>query len=296
MKFEPLFPADYGRLAPYFQGQRYPLSPYCPGSVLCWNNHLYAPSAAVEDDCLIIGYEFAKKPEDRHLIMPLRPGKGFSPGELADLTRRSGFDTVGLVPEGCLTQGVEDLFTARELEGYADYVYRTKDLVSLAGSRYSGKRNLIKQFERDHAGHTEPMSRANSRECLDFLDEWCRERDCDKDQEEELACEKTAATNGINHIETLGLSGLLVRVDGKVSAFAVASRLTQDTGVLLFEKAFARLKGLYQYLDRLCAERLFAGYEFINKECDMGIPGLAQAKRSYHPAFRVRSYALTLRK
>jgi hypothetical protein len=283
-------------LAPYFEGQPYPLSPYCPGSVLCWTNHLYAPSGAVEDGCLVIGYEFAHKPEDRHLIMPLRPGKGFSPQELADLTRRSGFDVVGLVPETWLTEGVKDHFAVRELEGYADYVYRTGDLASLPGSRYSGKRNLIKQFERGHASRAEPMTRENSRECLDFIEEWCRERDCDKDQEEELACEKAAAVNAVNHIESLGLSGLVVRVDGRVSAIAVASRLTRDTGVLLFEKAFARFKGLYQYLDRLSAERLFSGYEFVNKECDMGIPGLAKAKRSYHPVSRVRSCALALRR
>jgi hypothetical protein len=88
------------------------------------------------------------------------------------------------------------------------------------------------------------------------------------------------------------LNGILIRVDGVVSAFGIASHLTDNMGVLHFEKAFASMKGLYQYFDRECARRLFGNYTYINKESDMGIPGLAKAKKSYHPVMRVKSYKL----
>jgi hypothetical protein len=32
-----------------------------------------------------------------------------------------------------------------------------------------------------------------------FLEEWCRERDCDADDQMDLACEKQAAINTLNH-------------------------------------------------------------------------------------------------
>jgi hypothetical protein len=40
---------------------------------------------------------------------------------------------------------------------------------------------------------------------------------------------------------------------------------------------------------------LFDGFTFLNKESDMGIPGLAKAKRSYHPVRMVRSFKLVLK-
>jgi len=35
--------------------------------------------------------------------------------------------------------------------------------------------------------------------------------------------------------------------------------------------------------------------EYINKESDMGVPGLIQAKRSYYPVMMIKSYKLTLK-
>jgi uncharacterized protein len=99
----------------------------------------------------------------------------------------------------------------------------------------------------------------------------------------------------LENLETLETDGIFIRVDGRVSAFGIASRLTREMGVLHFEKAFASVKGLYQFLDNECAKRLFSKYAFINKESDMNIPGLAKAKRSYHPAMRIKSFRLTRR-
>ena len=93
----------------------------------------------------------------------------------------------------------------------------------------------------------------------------------------------------------MGADGLLLRIDNAVSAFGIAGHLTETTGALHFEKAYAGVKGLYQYFDNLCAKHLFNGYQYINKESDMGIPGIAKAKRSYHPVRIVKSYRLTVK-
>jgi hypothetical protein len=87
----------------------------------------------------------------------------------------------------------------------------------------------------------------------------------------------------------------MVAIDSKVTGFGIGSRLRDDTWVLHFERASAQFKGLYQYLDRECSRRLLPGVTFLNKESDMGDPGLAKAKLSYRPAFRVKSYRLELR-
>ncbi|RPJ82238.1 MAG: DUF2156 domain-containing protein [Deltaproteobacteria bacterium] len=71
--------------------------------------------------------------------------------------------------------------------------------------------------------------------------------------------------------------------------------MTDSIGVLHFEKAFAAINGMYQYFDRECARRLFQKYAYINKESDMGIPGLAKAKKSYYPVMREKAYKLVLK-
>jgi hypothetical protein len=91
------------------------------------------------------------------------------------------------------------------------------------------------------------------------------------------------------------LRGILVRLDGAVSAFGIVSHLNEEMAILNFEKAFSDVKGLYQFLDHECARQLFAGYRYINKESDMSLPNLAAMKKSYHPVMRVKSYRLTLK-
>ncbi len=40
---------------------------------------------------------------------------------------------------------------------------------------------------------------------------------------------------------------------------------------------------------------LFKEYKYINKESDMDIPGIAQAKKSYNPVMMIRSYKLRVK-
>jgi len=132
-------------------------------------------------------------------------------------------------------------------------------------------------------------------ECIEFLEKWCEERNCSMDEDEDLACEKQAFINTVAHLDIMEVNGMLLRINGEVSAFGITSHLTDDMGALQFEKALVKIKGLYQYLDNLCAKNLLKGYKFTNKESDMSLPGLARAKKSYHPVMMVKSYKMTVR-
>ncbi|MFZ5571720.1 MAG: DUF2156 domain-containing protein [Thermodesulfobacteriota bacterium] len=303
MKLPPLLPERYDELQPFFLRQRYRLSIYSLSSLLVWRNEKFQPYAEVLDGALFIGFEFSDIRENRHLILPIAPDRDFPPAWLAAKARELGFHSYRFVPEDYLarysTADIQAHFRIQEEPDFEDYIYFTADLAALAGNRYAKKRNLIKQFERtylnaDRVAVTAITPEAET-ECADFIEAWCLERDCGHDPGSELACEKIAAINALENLELVKMDGILIRVDGVVSALGIASRLTDDIGVLHFEKAFAAIKGLYQYLDRECARRLFSGYTYINKESDMGLPGLAKAKQSYFPALRVKSYDLKLK-
>jgi hypothetical protein len=169
----------------------------------------------------------------------------------------------------------------------------------LKGNKYIRQRNLIHQFHKKYIQRgkveVEMINHANTSACLNFLQKWCEIRDCNLEENENLACEKLATVTTLKNFDALEAMGILIRIGGEVSAFGVCSHLTDSMGVLNFEKAYPDIKGLYQFLDNECAKRLFPGYTYINKESDMNLPNLAQSKKSYNPIIMIKSYCLTLR-
>ncbi len=303
MIFKPLEVGDYPDLKPFFDHQPYRHSNYSLFSIVVWSDQAYRTSFARSGDSVVFLNESARHPDDRHLFLPVCPARRPRLAQLRALALEMGVRHYWFVPENYLRvqdRGqVESLFTVTEQPEFEDYVYLAKDLATLKGNRYAGKRNQIHQFVRDYVEQdrvvVEEMKQEHSKECLDFLEKWCEIRDCDADENYSLACEKKAAVIALENIERLEVRGILIRIDGAVSAFGIASQVTEDMGVLNFEKAFPDVKGLYQFLDRECARRLFPGCRYINKESDMGLPNLAQMKKAYHPVMKEKCYRLELR-
>lgn len=303
MNFAELTPPDYVRYRPYFKNQPYELCAYSLSSAIAWKNTAYRSLCVEYQDMLLIAAEFAASHKDSYLVLPICPDRQIPPDELAEIARLAGYREFGFVPDAYVTHFGEEAvlrqFKIVPQAAYDDYVYRVTDLAELKGNRYSKKRNLIKQFVRAYVdpGRTaiEPISPANTEACLEFLEEWCIVRSCDAEDQVDLACEKQAAINTLMHYGAFDLKGILLRVDGKVSAFGISAPLTSDMATLQYEKAFDSMKGLYQYFDNACARMLFDGYTYLNKESDMGIPGLAKAKHSYHPHKMVHALRLVLK-
>ena len=303
MMFNPLKPTDFGRLKHFFEDQPWELCSYTLASIVAWSSEYLQTGWYIDGETLIIGAESSTNYADRHLILPLAPGRLFTPAELAGLAQKAGFETYQFVPGRFVkeqrAQDLEAFFHIAEQTAYEDYIYLTEDLAGLKGNRFSKKRNLIRQFERSYLARgrvaVEPITAAETAECLEFLDKWCADRNCEEQQNETLYCEKLATQQTIRNIELLESTGIQLRLDGQVAAFGISAKLTADMGVLHFEKALNGVKGLYQYFDRECARRLFSGYRYINKESDMNDAGLAKAKKSYFPVKMEKSYKLTLK-
>ena len=89
----------------------------------------------------------------------------------------------------------------------------------------------------------------------------------------------------------LELSGALIRVDWKNrSIHRGRSAKTDDTAVIHIEKANPEIVGLYQMLNREFLRHAWADMTYVNREEDMGIPGLRAAKQSYRPIRMVEKY------
>ncbi len=302
LSFEPLQPEHYSRLKPFFGGQNLPLSAYSLASLVAWSQCIFDTFFAVGDGALLIAERRMDVPQIKHLLLPVAPS-GLKPPEwLRDCAVSAGYREYHFIPHTYLESfgvpAVERFFTITEEPEYEDYVYRVSDLAGLLGRDYAKKRNLVRQFEREYLepGRVEvrAITPENAADCLTCLEGWRASRQ-GKDWTDVLECERQAIVKALRNFRGCELEGIAVAIDSTVRGFGIGSRLTADTWVLNFEKASDQVKGLYQFLDRECARRLFPGAVYLNKESDMGDMGLAKAKQSYVPAFRVKSFILELR-
>jgi hypothetical protein len=171
-----------------------------------------------------------------------------------------------------------------------DYVYRSADLAELKGRKLDGKRNLVKHFRETTDFEFLPLTQADIPEALSFEDEWCDIKGCANSPG--LSREREAMEEMLRNFQALGLSGAVIRVSGKVVAVTLGERLNQTTCVIHIEKANSAFPGIYQMLNMLFSRSGCANVEFVNREQDLGIPGLRQAKQSYHPHHMVKKYTL----
>jgi len=171
-----------------------------------------------------------------------------------------------------------------------EYVYRTADLADLPGKPYLTIRHQVNKFRRNCLYAVEPITRENREEVKRFLIEWCEWKGCEQDAV--LAHEKEATFFGIDNFEKLGLSGLIIRVHSKVGAMSLFEPLNADTALVHFEKGMPECDGIYKEINTETAALLKKDFTFVNRESDLGVPGLREAKLRYHPDHMVEVYSI----
>jgi hypothetical protein len=162
-----------------------------------------------------------------------------------------------------------------------DYVYLTTDLANLLGDKYHPKRNLIARCLSKYKCKYVSIGPSEINECLQLQTEWCSLRNCSLVPG--LEAENTAIKNAFENYDYLGLTGGVVYVDDKPEAFALAEELNSDTAVVHFEKANPEVEGLYQVINQWFCKEALGKFKFVNREQDLGVPGLRKAKENYYP-------------
>ena len=174
----------------------------------------------------------------------------------------------------------------------ADYLYTFDTLANLSGKKLHAKRNHINRFLENYPDYEyERINGKNYEDCLSLLEDW--EDASGEERKEEKREEQRIIRYALSHRKSLGLIGALIRVRGRVVAFTLGEPLTDDTFVIHFEKAYAEVQGAYAMINREFVRRELTAYQYINREEDMGIPGLRQAKLSYQPHCLVEKGVVT---
>jgi len=233
-----------------------------------------------------------------HLLQPVGPFSDASQAMLLEAARALPYPLrIVAVSEDFLAGHAHfaSHFEAVAVRDMANYVYAASDLAHLRGRRYAAKRNLIAQARRSYEWVVEPLAPEHREACLAVADDIAGKRSLASGVT--LEREAIALRRALDLQEQLALGGVVIRTQGRVAAFSIFDKLNPTTADVLFERALRAYKGLYQVVNQETAQRLLAlGYERINREEDLGDPGLREAKLSYHPVRLEPSFELTFRK
>lgn len=174
-----------------------------------------------------------------------------------------------------------------------DYVYAIGNLASLRGKRYQSKRNFVNRFHANHPGcQILPLDDATADAAQALVQKWLESKAI-ADPLLDTILEQTALKRAFAHQTELGLEGLVLMEDGQALAMTMGSFLSPDTFDVHFEKALEGVDGAYAAINCAFARYLQEKYpqlKYLNREDDMGIPGLRKAKLSYHPDHLVEKY------
>ncbi len=174
-----------------------------------------------------------------------------------------------------------------------DYIYDYEKMRTLPGNAYHKKKNLVNQFHKKYPHHVFKAFQADHMTAYRvFYNQWCHERACDETID--LTFEKEGTFSLLEALEPfvdVYVFGLWL--EGVLIGFIVAEGLG-DTLIVHVEKGLTAYTGVYQALGMMLYEELKTlGFKWVNREQDLGLDGLRQAKLSYHPEYLLEKFTIT---
>ena len=295
LDFTPLTIEHQPELEAFLARHPHALSGYTFATFVAWDHVFHYCWAFTASGALLVAFRFAPD-GPLHLMQPIGPLDAATATSLVEAGRRleKPLAIVG-VDRAFLDSQPEfaSQFSVTEEPENANYIYRATDLAELKGRRYAKKRNLIAQADQSYAWSVEPMTPERVDDAREVMRLMAEE---EPPVSESMEQDNEALRRTLGDFGRLRQDGILVRVDGAPAGFALFERQTPDTLVIHFERARRDVKGLYQLVNRAAAEAAVrAGFSFVNREEDLGDPGLRQAKASYDPIRLEMAYRLTLR-
>lgn len=188
----------------------------------------------------------------------------------------------------------EEKYEVAEERMYFDYVYDADLLRRLPGKKYHKKKNHVNGFLKEYQGRYKcrRLDCHDIEAILDFIHQWHAMRSIDdpyhRDDYEIKGIEYVLRDCCRIKYEMFG-----VFIDGRLEAFSLGTydRETR-TAYIHVEKANPEIRGLYAFINQQFLCTGFPEALYVNREDDMGLEGLRQAKLSYHPVELVKKYTV----
>ena len=203
-----------------------------------------------------------------------------------DLADEDALTTLGLFDDPEFS--IEDEFDLK------DYLYDAEELRTLAGKKFQKKRNLVNKFMKEYDGRWKYKTMC----CVDeyfleeFMKKWVETRLSEGvDSKDTLITEKDGVIDILRNCDkvTFRVGGIFI--DEMLEAFTIGSYNSREKmAVISIEKGNSEIPGIYQVINQQFLLNSYEDAKFVNREDDMGIEGLRQAKESYNPIGFAKKY------
>ena len=175
-----------------------------------------------------------------------------------------------------------------------DYLYSAEELRTLPGKKFQKKRNLINKFMKEYEGRWsyETMCCKDEYFLELFMNRWVDDRLKDGiESRDTLLSEKEGVLDILRNCDKITFRVGGIFIDDNLEAFCIGSyNKTEKMVVVSTEKGNSDIPGIYQVINQQYLLNSFEEAELVNREDDMGIEGLRQAKESYNPVGYARKY------
>ncbi len=162
-----------------------------------------------------------------------------------------------------------------------DYIYEIDSLIDLPGNKFRQKRRWLNKFLEIYNYEFNIISDGLIDKALELQLEWCDQNECQSN--EDLIEEQKAIKRALENFNDLGIFGGIIGVDNKCVAYTLGEMINKDTLVIHIEKAHIEYEGSYQAINNLFLKEFGKNVKYVNREQDLGIPGLRRAKEAYKP-------------
>ena len=292
-------PEDRAWILPLLQAESIPLCEYSFPVLFCWQSYYQGELTRLDDRLLVR----LTSSEGSAYLWPV--GQGDPMPALHALledaaARQEPLRLISLFKRH--TQLLETLFPGKfvfsEIRDSFDYLYDINRLADLPGKKLHAKRNHINRLDEDLPGwEFVPLTQADIPACLDLNEAWFRESAA-RETSPTLEPEYLASSLALKHFAALGLDGGILRHKETLLGFTLGAPLTPKVYDVHFERAKGEIPGTYPAVNREFARLVRTRYpevRYLNREDDMGEPGLRQAKLSYHPELLEVKYCAVFR-
>lgn len=177
-----------------------------------------------------------------------------------------------------------------------DYIFLSEEISKLEGSRFSNKRNKVNNFIKMNS----PISVALldikdpkiHKVIIDLCLAWKKNKKQDGDDANN---ELHAIKRLLNSSEFLNVLSLgIYNADNKLIGFSIIETVHQKNSLIHFVKADTSYIGLFEYIYKSTASELYKRRrKYVNRQQDLGIPGLRQAKSSWRPIKFLKKYIIS---
>ena len=298
MKFKDINIDSIKELQPYFEIVDYEACEYCFTTLYMWQ-HVYKTGYFIGDDFAVIMAEYEG---NSFSILPLAK-KDKLPQVIDYIIKHFEDNNRKICFRGISKDVVETLknlypekFDYIEERDLFDYIYDGESLRTLAGRKNQKKRNHINAFLKDYEGRYsyKLLNEEDFDDCLKLLKDWASNKEENNEFDEGIDDESIGIRKIFNNYKYLRdkLKVAGIYVDGKLEAFTMGELINPNMALIHIEKANPNIRGLYPYINQQFILNEFENVEFVNREEDLGIPGLRKAKLSYHPVKFVEKYTV----